>query len=42
MKRRQQENEQWTQLKRSLFKPVLIGSLAVAGAGLIAYIILKD
>lgn len=41
MKRRQQENEQWTQLKRSLYKPVIIGSLAI-GAGLIAYIILKD
>lgn len=41
MKRRQQENEQWTQFKRSLFKPVLIGSLAV-GAGLIAYAILRN
>lgn len=41
MKRRQQANEQWTQLKRSLYKPLVLGSLAV-GVGLVAYIFFKD
>lgn len=38
MKRRQQANEQWTQLKRSLFKPVVITSVLAIGGGILAYL----
>lgn len=41
MKRRQQINEQWTQLKRSLYIPLLIGGSLILGGGLIAYIYFK-
>ncbi|CAH0546901.1 unnamed protein product [Brassicogethes aeneus] len=42
MKRRQQINEQWTQLKRSLFIPFVIGGSLILGGGLIAYFYFKD
>lgn len=42
MKRRQQANEQWTQLKRSLYKPLLIAGSIVLGGGLIAYFYFKN
>lgn len=42
MKRRQMANEQWTQLKRSLFKPLaIVGALALGG-GILAYIYSKS
>ena len=42
MKRRQQANEQWTQLKRSLYKPLFIAGTVILGGGLIAYLYFKD
>ncbi|XP_028144768.1 tyrosine-protein phosphatase non-receptor type 61F isoform X1 [Diabrotica virgifera virgifera] len=42
MKRRQQVNEQWTQLKRSLYLPLVIGGSLLLGGGLIAYFYFKD
>lgn len=42
MKRRQQINEQWTQLKRSLYLPLLIGGSLILGGGLIAYVYFKN
>ncbi|XP_056647973.1 tyrosine-protein phosphatase non-receptor type 61F isoform X1 [Diorhabda carinulata] len=42
MKRRQQANEQWTQLKRSLYLPLVIGGTLILGGGLIAYFYFKD
>jgi tyrosine-protein phosphatase non-receptor type 1 len=42
MKRRQQANEQWTQLKRSLYKPLFIAGTLVLGGGLVAYLYFKD
>lgn len=42
MKRRQQANEQWTQLKRSLYKPLFIAGTIVLGGGLVAYLYFKD
>lgn len=37
MKRRQKMNEQWTQLKRSLYIPLLIGGTLIFGGGLIYF-----
>ncbi|EFA00470.2 tyrosine-protein phosphatase non-receptor type 61F isoform X1 [Tribolium castaneum] len=42
MKRRQQANEQWTQLKRSLYKPLFIAGAIVLGGGLISYFYFKN
>lgn len=42
MKRRQQANEHWTQLKRSLFKPVVITGALVIGGGILAYLYFKS
>nr|XP_023013201.1 tyrosine-protein phosphatase non-receptor type 61F isoform X1 [Leptinotarsa decemlineata]XP_023013203.1 tyrosine-protein phosphatase non-receptor type 61F isoform X1 [Leptinotarsa decemlineata] len=42
MKRRQQINEQWTRLKRSLYLPLVVGGSLLLGGGLIAYIYYKD
>lgn len=41
MKRRQQINEQWTQLKRSLYKPIVITSVLALSGGIIAYFYMK-
>ncbi|CAH1179488.1 unnamed protein product [Phaedon cochleariae] len=41
MKRRQQVNEQWTQLKRSLYLPLIVGGSLLLGGGLIAYVYYK-
>ncbi|KAF5276486.1 hypothetical protein FQA39_LY06555 [Lamprigera yunnana] len=37
MKRRQMANEQWTQLKRSLFKPLAIAGVLAVGGGILAF-----
>ncbi|KAF2897829.1 hypothetical protein ILUMI_08351 [Ignelater luminosus] len=42
MKRRQMANEQWTQLKRSLFKPLAIAGAFAIGGGILAYIYFKS
>lgn len=42
MKRRQHINEQWTQLKRSLYIPLLAGGALLLGGGLLAYVYYKN
>ncbi|CAG9856113.1 unnamed protein product [Phyllotreta striolata] len=42
MKRRQLVNEQWTQLKRSLYLPLVLGGTLLLGGGLIAYVYFKN
>lgn len=42
MKRRQMANEQWTQLKRSLLKPLAIAGAFAIGGGILAYIYFKS
>lgn len=38
MKKRQHEAEKWQQLKRSLYKPVVIGvGVLIVGGGVLAY-----
>ncbi|CAG9763928.1 unnamed protein product [Ceutorhynchus assimilis] len=42
MKRRQQANENWQQLKRSLYVPFVVGGAILFGGGLCAYFYLKS
>ncbi|XP_045463538.1 tyrosine-protein phosphatase non-receptor type 61F isoform X1 [Harmonia axyridis] len=42
MKRRQQVNEHWTQLKRSLYKPLLLAGTLAMGGGILAYFYLRN
>lgn len=42
MKRRQQINEQWTQLKRSLYIPLVIGGSLIFSGGLLTYFYFKS
>lgn len=42
MKRRQLANEQWTQLKRSLYKPFAIAGVLALGGGILAYFYFKS
>lgn len=42
MKRRQMANEQWTQLKRSLFKSLAIAGAFALGGGILVYFYFKS
>lgn len=42
MKRRQLANEQWTQLKRSLYNPFAIAGVLALGGGILSYFYFKS